>query len=523
MNLSALLAANGRKHGEKEALVAGERRLSYREWNEQANFWAVQLRKLGVGRGDKVVLMMPNCLEFAVMFFAIMRSGAIVIPIHARSTAEDVLYICHRVQARGLVVHDQLFPTVESLPKKTGLAALVKTGGSSGEWLGMDERTPQQCWDEMKALSVDPDLPEVGEDDEVSILFTSGTTGRPKGVQFTHRNLLTVAKMMVIEMQMNHQSRILQLMPLSHSAPLHLFFVSGMMVAATQVLAPSFSPELLLQLTQKERITHFFGAPVAYLLTMKHPDFARSDLTSVRCWIYGGAPLSKAMAELVEQAYGREKLVCVYGLTEAGPTGTCLRHAEHPEKAGSIGRPVLFTEVEVVDEEGKPVPVGQPGELRIKSEGSMKGYVDDWQATQETLRDGWVLSGDIGFVDEDGFFWVIDRKKNVIISGGVNVYPKEVEMELERHPAVREAAVVGVPHPEWGETVKAYLVLTEEARQSGETDWLDEVRRFLSGKVADYKLPRLVECLDALPRNASGKVLKQALRQPVGESGGERK
>ncbi|UFJ39226.1 AMP-binding protein [Brevibacillus humidisoli] len=514
MNLSALLATNGRKHGDKEALIDGERRISYREWNQHADYWAARLRQMGIERADRVAIMMPNCLEFAIMYMAIMRSGAIVVPISARSAPEDVSYVCEEAECKGMIVHDQLFAVVAQLPAGRQLRALIKTGEGRDGWLGMDDGHSDPSNREWKALPCDAEVPEFSEDDEVSMLFTSGTTGRPKGVLFTHRNVLTVAKMMAIEMQIDHRSRILQMMPLSHSAPLHLFFHTGIMVAATQVLAPTFSPELLLALAQRERITHFFGAPVAYLLTMKHPDFLHCDLSSAHCWVYGGAPLSKEMAEQIERAFGQDKVVCVYGLTEAGPTGTALRHAEYPDKAGSIGRAVLYTEVEVVNERGEPVPAGEPGEIRIRSEGTMKGYIHNPEATAEVVRDGWVYSGDIARVDEEGFLWVIDRKKDVIISGGVNVYPKEIEQELERHPAIQEVAVVGVPHPEWGETVKACLVLREQAAaDAGPTDWLAEVRRFLSGKVADYKLPRLVECLTALPRNASGKVLKHVLRE----------
>jgi acyl-CoA synthetase (AMP-forming)/AMP-acid ligase II len=521
VNISALLAINGVKYPNKTALIAGGETLTYAQWNHTANHWACQLRELGIAQGDRVVLMMPNCVEFAVMYFAAMRCEAVVVPINARSTLEDVLYICEDLDAKAVVVHESLLPVVAELPARRVSMAALKTGRSTQGWTGIDDWERADLQEKMKALSVDPTLSGVDEDSVAGMLYTSGSTGRPKGVLFTHRSLLTIAKMISIELSINHYSRILQLMPLSHSAPLHLFFLPAVMLGATQVLAPAFTPELLLTLTEKHRITHFFGAPVAYLLTMKHPDFASYDLSSVRYWIYGGAPLSREMAQQLEAYFGREKLACVYGLTEAGPTGTCLLHAVHPDKAGSVGnRAVLFAEVEVVDGNGQPVAPGQPGEVRIRGEGSMKGYFKNPQATAETLRDGWVYTGDIGVLDEDGFLWIVDRKKDVIISGGVNVYPKEIELELERHPAIQEVAVVGVPHPEWGETVKAYLVL--KPGEQIDRDWLAEIRRFLQGKIADFKLPRLVECLESLPRNASGKILKHTLRRMEHEKGESR-
>ncbi len=518
MNVSALLAVNGRKYEDKPALIMGGRHVTFAQWNETANHWACQLRELGVKQGDRVVLMMPNSIEFAFMYMAVIRCGGIVVPINARSTQKEVLYILEHSQATVLAVHDTLLQGVRELPSRRDSLVAVKTGGSETGWNGIDDWPPVDVKQKMKALSIDPELPGVVEDSDVSMLYTSGTTGRPKGVLFTHRSLLTIATMISIELSIDHRSRILQLMPLSHSAPLHLFFVPSIMTGATQVLAPTFSPELLLELVQEQQITHFFGAPVAYLLTMKHPDFARYDLTSVRYWMYGGAPLSREMATQMEKFFGREKLACLYGLTEAGPTGTCLMHAEYPDKVGSVGnRAVLFAEVDVVDDTGQSVSRGETGEVRIRGEGSMKGYYNNPDATAETLRDGWVYTGDIGRLDEDGFLWVIDRKKDVIISGGVNIYPKEIELALEHHPAIQEVSVVGVPHPEWGETIKAFLVLKPGAELG--QDQVGEVRSFLQGRIADYKLPRLVECIDALPRNTSGKILKHVLRVREKEKG----
>lgn len=512
MNVSALLAANGRKYPEKPALISGEVTVTFSQWNETANLWACKLRELGIQEGDRVVMLMPNCPEFGLFYMAVIRCKAIIVPINARSTQEEVRYVCDNAQAKGLLVHEMLVPAVHDLiEQKTQLVA-VKTGKSMGQWHGLGDWSGEEdLSNKMKALSIDPELAWATEDSEVSILYTSGTTGRPKGTLFTHRSLLAVAKMMAIELSISHRSRILQLMPLSHSAPLHLFFIPGLMLGATQVTALAFSPELLLSLVQEHRITHFFGAPVAYLLTMKHPDFQQYDLSSIRYWIYGGAPLSAELAAGLEAAYGRDKLASVYGLTEAGPTGMCLLHAEHPDKVGSVGnRGVLFAEVEVVKEDGSAVAAGEAGEVRVRGEGSMKGYYGNPEATRETLRDGWVYTGDIARLDEDGFIWIIDRKKDVLITGGVNVYPKEIELELERHPAIQEVAVVGLPHREWGETVTACLVLRPDADPAH--DWLAEVRDFLAGRLADYKLPRQVRILPSLPRNTSGKVLKHVLR-----------
>jgi len=305
------------------------------------------------------------------------------------------------------------------------------------------------------------------------MLYTSGTTGRPKGVLFTNRNLLTIASMISIELTINVDSRMLHIMPLSHSAPLHLFLVSGTYVGSTHVLAPTFTPDLMLDLISGEKITHFFGAPVAYMV------------------------------------FKTDRLMCLYGSTEAGPNGTLLRPEEHDAKAGSVGqRAALHCEVQLVDEDGDPVKQGDIGEIILRGEGTMKGYYKNEEKTNETIKDGWLYTGDMGIQDEDGYFWVIDRKKDIIISGGVNVFPKEIEETLTTHPAIAEAAVIGVPHPEWGETVKVFVVLEDEV-----TDLEENCKRFLKDKLASYKIPRIYTKLDALPRNASGKLLKQQLRE----------
>lgn len=353
----------------------------------------------------------------------------------------------------------------------------------------------------------------------MDILYTSGTTGRPKGVRFSHRNLLTVGTMIAIEFGVNRESRILHMMPLSHSAPLHLMFVSAFIVGASHVFHPAFAPDLFLRLAEQERITHFFGAPVAYLLSMQDPTFNQRDLSSAKYWLYGGAPLSKTQADAIAEGFGKDKLVSVYGLTEAGPSGTLMHHQDHHEKSGSIGRRgALFTEIEIVDEKDQLCPIGQLGEIRLRGEGTMLGYLNRPEEMAQTLKNGWVYSGDLAYQDEDGFFWIVDRKKDVIITGGINVYPKEVEDALSTHPEVQEAAVVGVPHKVWGETVKACLVPKSGTKQLDQKAWLQEIRCFLKGKIAEYKIPRRIEILTELPRNASGKILKQLLKENGMES-----
>ncbi|SFB09837.1 MULTISPECIES: class I adenylate-forming enzyme family protein [unclassified Bacillus (in: firmicutes)] len=499
MNVSELLSRNARKYPFQEAVVTESDRVTYKELNEFVNRFAQSLKDQGVSPSDKVVLFLPNTLEFVISYFAIQRLGAIVVPVNAKLSQGELAYIVEHCDAKAMITHDLLFETAKLLPNLPTIC--IKTGEDSGVWRSFSKLLESGADGEI--------LCQLKEDDESTVLYTSGTTGKPKGVLFTYRNILTVATMMSVEMEMKPESRILHMMPLSHSAPLHLFLVAGTFVGATHVLSETFTPERLLQLVHTEKTTHFFGAPVAYLFTAKQPNLPSYDLSSMKYWVYGGAPLSKGEVEFVENSFQTKSLYCVYGLTESGPSGTLLMPEEHGEKAGSIGRRgALGTELRIVDSEGNDVKTGEIGEILLFGEGIMKGYYKNPEETKAVFLGEWVRTGDLGKRDAEGFLWIVDRKKDLIISGGVNIYPKEIEEELIKHSLISEVAVIGVPHPEWGETVKAFVVCRDELQDIGK-----ECHAFLAGKIASYKIPRLYEQVAVLPRNATGKILKQVLRK----------
>ncbi|WP_164668129.1 class I adenylate-forming enzyme family protein [Virgibacillus doumboii] len=499
MNISNLLMYQSRKYPDHEAIVTPQERITFNEWDMAVNQLGGNLLKAGVQKGDKFIIHMPNTKEFLYLYLAAIRIGAIAIPINAKLTESEIHYIIDHSDARFFATHELLFDQVKNVSANNQLACF-KTGEEKENWKSLNNLlTGDGTSIELNAT----------EDDEVSILYTSGTTGNPKGVVFTHRSILTVATMICIEMTMKKESRILHMMPLSHSAPLHLFMAAGLYVGATHVLAPTFTPDLLLNMVEKEKVTHFFGAPVAYLMTAKQPAIENTDLSSMKYWVYGGAPLGKQEVEFVKGRFATDNLYCVYGLTEAGPNGTLLTPEEHKTKAGSVGsRAALNCEIRLVDEHGNDVKTGDPGEIILRGEGNMKGYYKDQVKTDETLKDGWLYTGDIAKQDEDGYYWVIDRKKDIIISGGVNIYPNEVEKVLMGHPAVDDVAIVGIPHPDWGETAKAFVVLNKPV-----DDMENTFHTFLKEKVASYKIPKLYEKLDALPRNMTGKLLKNKLRE----------
>ncbi|MGE7927788.1 class I adenylate-forming enzyme family protein [Lysinibacillus xylanilyticus] len=495
MNSSNLLARNARKYPMSEAVVCQGRRVTYRDLDEQVTRLSHALLEQGVRQGDKVIIFMPNVVEFVVSYFAIQRIGAIVVPVNAKFTLQEVEYVAQHADAKAILVHEAIFAAVENI---TVIPLKIKTGQEQDGWLNYEAL--------IQHASIQTIDCQLNEDDVSTILYTSGTTGKPKGVLFSYRNILTVAQMIAVEMEVKPESRILLMMPLTHSAPLHLFLMAGVFVGSTNVLTPTFTPDLFIDSIEQERTTHFFGAPVAYLLTAQQPRLQTTDLSSMKWWAYGGAPLSQNEVRHLQKAFRTENLTCVYGLTEAGPNGSILFGDEHATKAGSVGRRApLGAELRIINDNGEDVGVGDVGEIVIFGEGNMLGYYKDDTATKAAFIDGWLKTGDLARLDEDGYIWIVDRKKDVIFSGGVNVYPKEIEDSMLSYGGIFEVAVVGVPHPEWGETVKAVYASKTELDE-------DELKTYLEEHLAKYKVPRIFERVEALPRNASGKILKQSLK-----------
>ncbi|MGE7983504.1 class I adenylate-forming enzyme family protein [Solibacillus sp. NPDC093137] len=495
MNISNLLARHARKYPNQIAVISLGQETTYQQLDEQVNKIAGSLRTSGIVKGDKVGIFMPNVQEFVTLYFAIQRVGAVVVPINAKFVTREIEYVLNHSDAKAIFVHELIFEQAATI-MFNGLK--VKTGPAVHDWQSFDHfqtAAPNEvvCCD-------------LVEDDDSTLLYTSGTTGNPKGVLLTNRNVLAVSHMIAIEMEVKPESRMLIMMPLTHSAPLNLFLVTAVLVGATAVLTPTFTPDLLIDTVEKYKTTHFFGAPVAYLLTAGSPRIANADLSSMKWWVYGGAPLSEKEVVYIQQQFNTDNLVCVYGLTEAGPSGSILHAADHPHKAGSIGKRAPFgTELRVINTLNEDVTPGEIGEIVLYGEGNMKEYYKNPEETKNTFVDGWVRSGDLARIDEEGYIYIVDRKKDVIISGGVNIYPKEIEDQMLLHDAIFEVAVFGVPHPEWGETVKAvYCAKVPVSEQ--------EIREHLESKLAAFKIPKIFEQAEALPRNASGKILKQQLR-----------
>ncbi|MFB5196399.1 long-chain-fatty-acid--CoA ligase [Neobacillus sp. KR4-4] len=500
MNIGSLLAQNARKFPELLAIECEGRSYTYRQFNEEVNQLANGLLKQGVNKGDKLALMMKNSDHFVFTFFAAAKIGAIAVPINFRLTASEVHYILDQSDT-SLVVCDKEFEPIIAAAKQDTDVRLVIT-------VGEPEITGNYSYQGILSENdMEPDV-EVSEQDDLEILYTSGTTGRPKGALFDHSQIFKVGIAVVINMGIRQHERILHLAPLFHSAQLNLFLISGVALGATHIIHRDFHPVKTLQAIQEHKITHLFAVPAMYNFLLQVPNAADYDLSSIKRVGYGAAPMAPELVKKSIQLFKTEQFYNLCGLTEAGPGGILLDPEGHKLHLGKGGKPIFLTETRVINEEGKDVLPGVIGEFIVRSDMVMKEYYKKTEETKSTLKNGWLYTGDLATIDEEGYITLVDRKKDMIISGGENVYSVEVESVLFEHPNVLDAAIIGLPDEVWGEAVCAIIV----PKEGTEIDEL-ELKSFCRQKLAGYKVPRRIFIEKELPRNASGKVLKYQLRE----------
>lgn len=483
----------------KSALVCGERRLSYTALQQHSLRAAAVLQDHGVVAGDRVAAMCLNTPGFVIAALAALRLGAVFVPVNHKLQAPEVDSILRHCRARICIADAALAPVARRVPAPV---VWMSTEGAVEGWAAFDDLVAAAT---VRALPAPCDHEAVAQ-----ILYTSGTTGEPKGCLHTHRGVFTTAMVAALAFGVTRNERTLIAMPIWHAAPLNNFTFSTLLMGGTLVLLREYSPRGMLETVQREQTTLLFAAPVALLAPVDLPGFEDFDLRSMRLWVYGGGPLGKDMALRLMQAYGSDQFMQVYGMTEAGPLGTALFPEDAVRKAGSIGRSSLAgVRVRVVDPDGRETQPGGIGEVVLQSESNMQGYLDAPQATAAVYdAAGWYHSGDLARVDEDGYFYVVDRIKDMIVTGGENVYSKEVEDALSPHPDIADVAVIGRPHPQWGETVVAVIVARPAATVTDEA-----LQAFLSDRLARYKIPREFHRADALPRTPSGKLQKHLLRK----------
>lgn len=492
------LESAARKYGSRPAVVDGERQTSFAELEAAVVRAAAWLQAQGLRKGDKVAIQGRNSLAWVVAFYATLRAGGVAVPLNHKLAPAETDYILEHSESRIWLVDSDLHHTRAA----AGAPAVFALDGKPGA-AGLKPFAPA---DESAAFTP----VAVAADDVAELLYTSGTTGRPKGCMHSHANVLLAGTGSSLVYGLGPKDRVLIAMPVWHSFPLNNLLVSSLFLGATVVLLPEYHPLAFLETVQKERCTLFFGAPIAYLMPLKMiPNFGQYDLSSVRAWLYGGGPIDAATARLLMERYRTDRFYQVFGMTETGPTGTALLPEEQVAKAGSIGRyAVSGCDLKVMRDEQTEVGPGEVGEIWLRCQSMMQGYYRDPGATAASFHDGWYRTGDLARLDEDGYLFIVDRLKDMIVTGGENVYSKEVEDVLANHPAIAEAAVIGAPHQEWGETVVAVIVPKEGAAIDP-----DEVTTYCAQYLAKYKIPRQFELVDTMPRTPTGKIMKFKLRE----------
>jgi fatty-acyl-CoA synthase len=497
-----VLGERARLTPEKIALVfvpTGER-FTYGQLDARAAACAVAWRnRLGLTKGERIGLLAHNRVEFLDNFFAAGKSGVVIVPLGTRLTAHELAFMVRDSGMRALVYDGAFAPVVREL---RGMVELDHWVALDGPVEPGDLRYPDLV---VRTPDPGPRTP-VSPEDTYCLLYTSGTTGKPKGVMLPHRMIAWNAYNTAISWQLREEDVSPIFTPLYHAGGLGAFLLPIFAIGGTIVLHAGFDPNEICRIVESERCTVVLGVPTIWKLLMETPEFASVDLSHVRWLASGGAPLPLYIIE----AFQKRGVVFRqgYGLTEVGVNCFAMSNEDSVRKKGSIGRPLMFTQANLVDAEGGETPVGEVGELLLRGPHVCTGYWNNAEATAAALDpDGWFHTGDLARRDEDGFFTIAGRRKDMFISGGVNVYPAEIEGELLLHPGVKDAAVIGVPHPTWGEVGVAFVVPRAEPGPSA-----FELADFLEARMAKYKIPREFIPTDALPRTAYGKVVKGELQ-----------
>lgn len=477
------------------------RQYTYRQFNERSNRFASFLQEIArVRPGDRISILAQNSSDYHEVLFACGKMGAILNTLNWRLAVPELEYILNDCQPRLLIYEPEFRQSVDQLRDKIDFEA----------YLVLAEAAPEGDWTYPDALAAGSpggvEMPELHYSDTWAIIYTSGTTGRPKGAQVTYGNFFYNAVGMGQAIDLHSLDVNLNVLPTFHIGGLGLYAGPTFHAGGTVVVMRSFEPAELLRLIQEWRVTVILLVPSIYLVLSQFPDFDSYDISSVRYWTSGGSALPPSLV----QSFAERGVVIQqgFGMTETGPTVFLITKDQAVRKAGSVGKPVLHTDVRIMDREGNVLGPNEIGELCIKGGNVTTGYWHRPEATAEAIVDGWLHSGDAAKYDEDGFYYIVDRWKDMYISGGENVYPAEVENVIYQHPAVAEVAVIGVPHPKWQEVGRAVVVLKE-----GHSITEADVIEFCQGRLARYKIPKSVVFVAALPRTAAGKVLKRELRE----------
>jgi acyl-CoA synthetase (AMP-forming)/AMP-acid ligase II len=506
MNLGYLLSNAANKYPDRLAIISAEGNWTFEAFDQRTSRLAGTMLNAGLKKGDRVALLFFNSSYFVEVYFACLKAGLVAVPVNYRFAGPEIVHVLNDAQP-SILFYGSEFETIllEIRQELETIRIFVSPhGGDSSLAVNYEEFFS-------KSKRVDP-ATKVSEEDQCQIMYTSGTTGRPKGAVLTHRNLLWNLYNTILGREDKTGERALIVGPLYHTAALNNHFTIQIALAGTSIIVQKFEPESLLRTIEMEKATIISGAPALYNQLLQHPHAGEYDTRSITKCTSGSDRLptevKKRMLNFFPNING---IYEIYGCTEASPSIAILGAEDSLHKDGSAGKAATFLEARIVDDDGRSLPPGEVGELICRGPNVMQGYHRNPEGTKEALRDGWLHTGDLATMDEESFFYIVDRKKDMIVSGGENIYPRELEEVLMRHPAISDVAVVGIPDPDWGEAVKAFVVLRE-----GQTINEQELIEYCKKSLASYKKPKAIDFVPSIPRNPSGKALKRILREEYG-------
>lgn len=500
MNITELTGNEIRDFGEHVSLVFEGQEFTNVELDKNARKLGNVLQKLGVKRGDRVIIQMPNCPEVFQSFGAVWRIGAVAVPMNYLIGEEESAYIYQDCGAETVISSAEFLQKIETCRAK---APAVKNV------ILIEEEVPQGCYSYRELIRESSDKLETAktaDDDLAALVYTAGTTGKPKGVIHSHYGLYSNAKMVIDTLTLPERGVSIFVLPLCHMYGIGAMIVGSLKGGGKAIVLSAFDVDRIFESIEKYKGNTLAGVPTMYVYMLLYPEPEKYDLSSMQLWTSGSAPLALETWKGFKERFGFE-IIEGWGLTEAAALNS-VNPFEGPIKVGSIGKPMKGTEMKIVDNKDRELTVGQEGEIIIRSPSLMKGYWNKPEETAETLRNGWVYTGDVGYIDEDGYFFITERKKNIIIKAGENISPREIEEVIFAYHKVSEASVVGIEDGVYGEDIKAFVVL-KPGEQASEEEIIEYCRTMLK----TFKTPRVIQFMDSLPKNIVGKVLKKDLRK----------
>lgn len=500
MNMGTVIHRSTERFPDKEVIIYKDKGYTYLEFNSRINRVANKLTSMGVEKGDRVAILSYNCPQFLEIYFALAKLGAWAVPLNFRLIGRELAYTLNDSESSILFLGEEFKEIVASIRGElnTVKSYILMEGKPEGDLIGYEEFLDS-------SYDIEPDV-VVDMDDIQMLCYTSGTTGFPKGAMLSHGNLIWNSINMNFALGVTPDDVSVCAAPLFHTGALHCVAFPTLHAGGTTIIFKNYDPRETIEAVQQKRVTSLLMLTSMWIMLAELPDLESYDVSSVRWCLCGGSVLPTNTAEKLGRIF-KEGFVAGYGLTEASPGVSMLSPRYFKGRPDSIGKPIPHVNVRIVDEQGKDVAPGEVGEITVKGPNVFKGYYKKPEATAETLRDGWLYTGDLAKYDQENFLYFVDRKKDMIKTGGENVYAAEVEYALTSHPAVVEAAVIGVPDPMWVETIKAYITLKPGVKVEAQ-----ELIEYCKTIMASFKKPKYIEFIEVLPKNPSGKVVKQVLR-----------